>query len=63
VPTQPEGCKDQFQRVRGKPPERKPHSTSQAISLRTKISRHFAASLTDTVAQNVPLDWHFGAAP
>jgi hypothetical protein len=55
--------KDQFQRVRGKPPERKPHSTSQAISLRTKISRHFAASLTDTVAQNVPLDWHFGAAP
>jgi hypothetical protein len=37
-------------------------SFAQALSLRTKISTHFAASLTYTVAQNVPLDWHSGAA-
>jgi hypothetical protein len=35
---------------------------AQAISLRTKLSRHFAASLTYTQARNVPLDWHSGTA-
>lgn len=35
---------------------------AQAINLRTKLSRHFAASLTYTVARNVPLDWHSGTA-
>jgi hypothetical protein len=35
---------------------------AEALSLRTKISTHFAASLTYTEAQNVPLDWHSGAA-
>jgi hypothetical protein len=33
-----------------------------ALSLRTKITTYLAASLTYTVAQNVPLDWHSGAA-
>jgi hypothetical protein len=37
-------------------------SSAQALSLRTKITPHLAASLTYTEAQNVPLDWHSGAA-
>lgn len=37
-------------------------SSAQAISLRTKLSRHFAASLTYTLAHDAPLDWHSGAA-
>lgn len=37
-------------------------SSAQALSLRTKITPHFAASVTYTEAQNVPLDWHSGAA-
>jgi hypothetical protein len=37
-------------------------SFAQALSVRTKISAHFAGSLTYTVAQNVPLAWHSGAA-
>ena len=36
--------------------------SAQAISLRTKLSRHFAASLTYTLAHDAPLDWHSGAA-
>jgi hypothetical protein len=37
-------------------------ATAQALSLRTRLSRHFAASLTDTVARDVPLDWPSGTA-
>ena len=37
-------------------------SSAQALSLRTKISRHFTASLTYTVAHDIPLDWHSGTA-
>ena len=37
-------------------------SSAQALSMRTKITTHFTASLTYTEAQNVPLDWHSGAA-
>jgi hypothetical protein len=37
-------------------------SSAQALSLRTKITPHFAASVTYTEAQDVPLDWHSGAA-
>jgi hypothetical protein len=37
-------------------------SSAQALSLRTKITPHFAASLTYTEAQDIPLDWHSGAA-
>jgi hypothetical protein len=37
-------------------------SAAEALSVRTKISTYLAASLTYTVAQNVPLDWHSGAA-
>jgi len=37
-------------------------AAAEALSVRTKISEHFAASLTYTEAQNVPLDWHSGAA-
>jgi hypothetical protein len=37
-------------------------SFAQALSVRTKITTYLAASLTYTVAQNVPLDWHSGAA-
>jgi len=37
-------------------------SSAQALSLRTKITAHFTASLTYTEAQHVPLDWHSGAA-
>jgi hypothetical protein len=37
-------------------------SFAQALSFRTKITTYLAASLTYTVAQNVPLDWHSGAA-
>jgi hypothetical protein len=41
---------------------RSEESTAQALSLRTKLSRHFAASLTYTVAHDIPLDWHSGTA-
>jgi hypothetical protein len=37
-------------------------AAAEALSVRTKISEHFAASLTYTEAQNVPLDWHSGTA-
>jgi hypothetical protein len=37
-------------------------SFAEALSMRTKITTYLAASLTYTVAQNVPLDWHSGAA-
>ena len=36
-------------------------SAAQALSVHTKISRHFAASLSYTLAHDVPLDWHSGA--
>ena len=35
---------------------------AKALSVRTNINRYFSASLTYTVAQNIPLDWHSGAA-
>lgn len=35
---------------------------AKALSVRTNISRYFAVSLTYTVAQNIPLDWHSGTA-
>ena len=35
---------------------------AKALSVRTKISPHIAASLTYTVATDMPLDWHSGAA-
>ncbi len=35
---------------------------AEALSVRAKISTHFAASLTYTVAPDAPLDWHSGAA-
>jgi hypothetical protein len=41
---------------------RSEESTAQALSLRTKINRYLAASLTYTVAHDIPLDWHSGAA-
>lgn len=37
-------------------------AVAEALSVRTKISTHIAASLTYTVATDAPLDWHSGAA-
>ncbi|HEY4772234.1 MAG TPA: hypothetical protein VIH50_04310 [Steroidobacteraceae bacterium] len=37
-------------------------AVAEALSMRAKISTHFAASVTYTIAPDAPLDWHSGAA-
>jgi hypothetical protein len=37
-------------------------AAAEALSMRAKISTHFAASVIYTVAPDAPLDWHSGAA-